>query len=249
MDFAPGLKHTICALFEVHEDSATVQRIVTPLEYPGSNDKVVIRVRQRAHGFEIDENGEAALYASLQGGDVESDLVQRWAQDLSQGTGVDYADETLVASLTDQRLIAPAIFQVACAAQQLFALATSHKERAANDFKERVASVIAEIADSLHLTYQSDVELPFAGSMVADYVIDHPTPLIVIAAASATRLLEAEVIHMQYLYTQQPGFVLAIAESEQAVGRKQFKRANFYTGKTVDFSPPDLKQLLRQQLH
>ena len=64
MDFAPGLKQTICALFEVHEDSASVQRIVTPLEYPGSNDKVVIRVRQRSHGFEIDENGEAALYAS-----------------------------------------------------------------------------------------------------------------------------------------------------------------------------------------
>jgi glucose/arabinose dehydrogenase len=154
MDLAPGLKHTICALFEVHEDSSTVQRIVTPLEYPGSNDKVVIRVRQRADGFEIDENGEAALYASLQGGDVESDLVQRWAQDLNQDTGVDYENETGVASLNDQRLIAPAIFQVACAAQQLFALAraTSHKERAANDFKDRVASVIAEIADSLHLT-------------------------------------------------------------------------------------------------
>ena len=58
-----------------------------------------------------------------------------------------------------------------------------------------------------------------------------PRPLIVIAASSAARLLEAEVIHMQYLYTQQPGFVLAIAESEQAVGKKQFKRANFYTGK------------------
>ena len=55
MDLTPGLKHTICALFEVHEDSSTVQRIVTPFEYPGSNDKVVIRVRQRAHGFEIDD--------------------------------------------------------------------------------------------------------------------------------------------------------------------------------------------------
>lgn len=249
MDFAPGLKQTICSLFEVHEDSSSVQRIVTPLEYPGSNDKVVIRVRQRADGFEIDENGEAALYASMHGGDVESELVQRWAEDLNLTTGVDYSDETLVASLRDQHLIAPTIFQVAAAAQQLFALATSHKERAANDFKDRVAEVVAEIADSLKLPHRSNVELPFAGNMMADHVIDHATPLIVIAASSTTRLLEAEVIHMQYLYTQQPGFVLAIAESEQAVGKKQFKRANFYTGKTVDFSPPDLKQLLRQQLH
>jgi len=249
VDFAPGLKQTICALFEVHEDSASIQRIVTPLEYPGSNDKVVIRVRQRSHGFEIDENGEAALYASMYGGDVDSDLVQRWAEELSDTAGVDYSDETLIASLSDQRLIAPTIFQVAAAAQQLFALATSHKERAANDFKDRVAEVVAEIAGALKLPHRSQVELPFAGNMVADHVIDHTTPLIIIAASSTTRLLEAEVIHMQYLYTQQPGFVLAIAESEQAVGKKQFKRANFYTGKTVDFSPPDLKQLLRQQLH
>lgn len=150
MDFAPGLKQTICALFEGHEDSGSVQRIVTPLEYP---------------------------------------------------------------------------------------------------FKDRVAEVVAEIANALNLPYRSNVELTMAGSMVADHVIDHATPLIVIAASSATRLLEAEVIHMQYLHSHQPGFVLAIAESEQAVGKKQFKRANFYTGKTVDFSPPDLKQLLRQQLH
>ncbi len=249
MDFAPGLKQTICALFEVHEDSACVQRIITPLEYPGSSDKVVIRVRQRPDGFEIDENGEAALYACLSGGDVESDLVQRWAEDLSQTAGVDFCDETLTASLTDARLIAPAIFQVAAAAQQLFALATSHKERATNDFKDRVTEVVAEIAGALNLPWHSQVELPFAGNMVADHVIAHSTPLIVIAASSTTRLLEAEVIHMQYLYTRQPGFVLAIAESELAVGKKQFKRANFYTGKTVDFSPPDLKQLLRQQLH
>ena len=249
MDFAPGLKQTICALFEVHEDSGSVQRIITPLEYPGSNDKVVIRVRQRTHGFEIDENGEAALYASMHGGDVDSELVQRWAEELSQTTGVDYSGETLIASLSDQRLIAPTIFHVASAAQQLFALATSHKERAANDFKDRVAEVVAEIANALNLPYRSNIELTMAGSMVADHVIDHAIPLIVIAASSATRLLEAEVIHMQYLHSHQPGFVLAIAESEQAVGKKQFKRANFYTGKTVDFSPSDLKQLLRQQLH
>lgn len=42
----------------------------------------------------------------------------------------------------------------------------------------------------------------------SDHVIDHATPLIVIAASSAARLLEAEVIHMQYLYTQQPGYTV-----------------------------------------
>lgn len=44
--------------------------------------------------------------------------------------------------------------------------------------------------------------------------------------------LEAEVICMQYLYTKQRGFVLAVAESEKVVGKKQFHRANYYLGKT-----------------
>ena len=93
-----------------------------------------------------------------------------------------------------------------------------------------------------------------AGGLEADHLIgdlSNPalTPLIVIAAPSATRLLEAEIIHMQYRHTQQRGFVLAVAESEKLVGKKQFHRANYYTGKTVEFSAYDFGQLLREQLH
>ena len=49
--------------------------------------------------------------------------------------------------------------------------------------------------------------------------------------------------------SKQPGFVLAVAESQKTVGVKQFNRANYYTGKTVQFSPFDFAQLLRGQLH
>ena len=54
---------------------------------------------------------------------------------------------------------------------------------------------------------------------------------------------------MQYRYTKQRGFILAVAESEKVVGKKQFHRANYYTGKTVEFSACDFGQLLREQLH
>ena len=207
-------------------------------------------MRPRDGYFQIDENGEAALYASMQGGDVDSEAVARWSEDLLATSGVSFEDaEQLQAEITDPQRVAPAIFRVAAAAQQMFALATSYKERAASDFKDRVAQVVLDVAKALELPLRSNVELPFAGNMVADHVIDHSIPLIIIAASSTTRLLEAEVIHMQYLYTKQPGFVLAIAESEQAVGKKQFLRANFYTGKTVPFMPLELGQLMRQQLH
>ena len=207
-------------------------------------------MRPRDGYFQIDENGEAALYASMQGGDVDSEAVARWSEDLLATSGVSFEDgEQLQAEIADPQRVAPAIFRVAAAAQQMFALATSYKERAASDFKDRVAQVVLDVAKALELPLRSNVELPFAGNMVADHVIDHSIPLIIIAASSTTRLLEAEVIHMQYLYTKQPGFVLAIAESEQAVGKKQFLRANFYTGKTVPFMPLELGQLMRQQLH
>ena len=44
--------------------------------------------------------------------------------------------------------------------------------------------------------------------------------------------LEAGVIRMQYRYTRQRGFVLAVAQSEKVLGKKQFHRANCYLGKT-----------------
>ena len=54
-----------------------------------------------------------------------------------------------------------------------------------------------QLVKAPELALRSNVELPFAGNMVAGPVIDHSIPLIIIAASSTTRLLEAEVIHMQ----------------------------------------------------
>jgi hypothetical protein len=53
---------------------------------------------------------------------------------------------------------------------------------------------------------------------------------------------------MQYQLTRMSGFVLAIAESQSAVGKRQFERANYYTGKTVTFSEVDLPKLIESQL-
>lgn len=57
MVITSDLKRAICSLFEVYADEDGVQRIVTPLEYPGSNDRIVVRVRQSGdgQGFKIDE--------------------------------------------------------------------------------------------------------------------------------------------------------------------------------------------------
>lgn len=251
MVIASNLKHAICALFEVHSDSDNVQRIVTPLEYPGSSDRIVVRVRSTNTGIALDENGEAALYSTMAGGDISSELVARWASDLSTFSPAhfDFETETISIITEDQRLVAPYIFRIAEAAQQLYSISTARADRQASDFKDRVSTVIEQTARKLDVRYKSNFELPIAGGLMADHYLETPVPMIVIAATSVTRLLEAEVIHMQYKMNQKPGFVLAIAESQAAVGKRQFERANYYTGKTVSFNPHDLEQLVTLQAH
>lgn len=251
MEITTNLKHAICGLFEVHSEENGMQRIVTPLEYPNSGDRIVVRVRPQKDGFSLDENGEAALYASMAGGDVDIDVVNRWAEELNKTSYARFNpdDETISIFTKHERLIAPSIFRVAEAAQQLYALATSRTERQESDFKERVKSVIIETANELNLPYKGDYSLPIAGGLIADHYLEGKVPIIVIAATSATRLLEAEVIHMQYQVEKKLGFVLAVAETQSTVGKKQFERANYYTGKTVTFAEHDLQNLIKYQSH
>jgi hypothetical protein len=251
MEMTSDLKRAICSLFEVHIDEGGVQRIVTPIEYSGSGDQIVVRVRPSKNGRElrIDENGEAAFYAGLSGGDLESEPVKRWVEELQFTSPVEYGDdETLFAMANDERLIAPYVFRVAEAAQQLYTIATSKVDRQASDFKERVKQIVDEIAKETEVAYKSDVELPIAGGLRADHLLGSENPLIIITATSSTRLLEAEVIYMQYRAEKKPGFILAVAESQTAVGKKQFERAAYYTNKAVVFSQFDFGKMIATEL-
>ncbi|WP_250452618.1 hypothetical protein [Caballeronia sp. ATUFL_M2_KS44] len=251
MELTQTLAGGICSLFEVHADTNGVHRIVTPLEYAGTGDRVVVRVRPENSGYVIDENGEACLNASMAGGDVESAAVSRWSQELAELSPARLCgDEVIRATTDDQRLIAPYVFRVAEAAQQLYAVATSQADRqSGSDFKEQLTSVLVEIAQELGVRLRSDVELPIAGGWVADHVVDIEKPLIIIGASSAARLLEAEMIFMQYKVQKMDGYVLAIAESQKAVTKKQFERASYYTDKTVAFDAGNLKGMIASSLH
>jgi hypothetical protein len=251
MDLTESLKRTICSLFEVHADTNGMHRIITPLEYPGTGDRVVVRVRPHNGAYVIDENGEACLYASMAGGDVESAAIGRWSREFADLSPACLCDDEVIRAMTnDERSIAPYIFRVAEAAQQLFGIATSQAERQSNsDFKNRLASVLAEIAGEIGVVLRSDVELPIPGGLIADHVMEANKPLIIIGASNATHLLEAEVIYMQYKVQRISGYVLAIAESQKAVTKKQFERANYYTDKTVAFDAGNLKGMIASSLH
>jgi hypothetical protein len=249
MDITSDLKRAICSLFEVHADECGVRRIVTPLEYQGINDQIIIRVRPHSDGFVIDENGETSLYASLNGGDIESEAVERWAEEISLLSPVQFTDdERIIAFANSEKLVAPYAFRVAEAAQQLFAIATSRCDRQVSDFKERVKQVIKEISVETSMAWETEVELPIAGGLKADHVLGKDSPLIIITATSATRLLEAEVIYMQYRAEHMPGFVLAVAENQSVVGKKQYERAAYYTNRAVIYNPNAFRQLIVNEM-
>lgn len=241
------LNHAICSLFEVHQDDATLQRVVTPIEYTGTGDNVVVRVRIRDDGWQVDDNGEAAFFAGMAGGDIEAENLTRWLESgITAPAQYRADDESIVALINDENLIAPAIFRVAQAAQTLYALAVNRAERKAEStFKALLLETMTAAAQTLNLPLRRDVDLPNAGGLIADYVLDTPTPLIIIAASSTTRLLEAEIIYLQYQNNKTNGFVIAVAENQQAVGKAQFERANYYTNKTVSFNPSELPKLLQ----
>lgn len=246
-----NIKHAICSLFEVQPDESGVQRVITPLEYPGTKDQIVVRVRPDADGgFLIDESGDAVLYSGMSGGDVDSEAVQRWLELLPNISPARMGDDEVIrAYAKDEAHIAAYVLRVAEAAQQLHAIATARVDRHISDFKERVASIVEQVAAKLNVPMESEVELPIAGGLTADHVLGTSEPLIVIAATTAARLLEAEVIYMKYQADKKPGFVLAIAESQDSVGRKQYERAAYYTSKAVIFNELALSDLLTASVH
>ena len=54
---------------------------------------------------------------------------------------------------------------------------------------------------------------------------------------------------MQYRAEHKPGYVLAIAESQQSVGKKQYERAAYYTDKAVIFNSGALRSLLSAEMY
>lgn len=246
MNEAADRKREICALFDVHSDEGGVQRIVTPFEYADSGDRIVVRVRPVAGGaWRIDENGEAALHAAMRGGDVDSEASNRWIAELPAPL-IFTDDETICARVTEPELVTPYVIRVAEAAQQLHAIATSRSDRQHSGIKQRVANAVRQVAGELGARVESEVMLPLAGAFVADHVIATHQPLILIVATTAARLMEAELIHIQYRAQGRPGAVVAIAESQAAVTRKQFERAGYYTSKTVVFDEQAFPDLLAQ---
>jgi Domain of unknown function DUF1828 len=126
MNVQTDIKQCICGLFEVTGTEDNGWCVVTPMQYTGSNDHVVVHIQQAANGWTLHDHGEAILNANLLGFDTATEALERWASDLNDHGPVCYAAETelLSASTNNHNLFAPYLFRVAEAALGLFTIAT-----------------------------------------------------------------------------------------------------------------------------
>lgn len=108
--------------------------------------------------------------------------------------------------------------------------------------------IVQEVARDAGVEYRQDVPVDESGSLMVDVYIASPTPLMVVAATSIQRLMEAEIIWLDAAHRREPAYVLATVESAQAVGISQYTRANYYTDKTVEFASPALRNLVSSRL-
>ena len=131
MKVQTDIKQRICGLFEVTRTEDGGWCVVTPMQYTGSNDHVVVYIQQTANGWLLHDNGDAVLNANLLGFDTGTDALERWASDLNDHGPVCYDTETelLSASTNNHNLLAPYLFRVAETALGLFAIVTQRSQQ------------------------------------------------------------------------------------------------------------------------
>lgn len=223
------LRHLMCGKFDIREeDGVLLLRTPFGLDF---GDDLVIRVRPKGSGFQVDDNGETWLSLLMNGTAPDPDRVQ----DVKGAVDLDQEDGTLLVCVPTTSELADAIFRVTSASIRVHATFRPRGRAEPSDLKERVVSLLTEVAQEEGVILRLDEIVDETGVLAADAILGEEAPLIVIAASSVERLMEAELVFLRRQMLQRRGYVLAVVSSSQAIGRKHFSRANYYTDKTLEF--------------
>ncbi|MGM0517855.1 MAG: DUF1828 domain-containing protein [Pseudomonadota bacterium] len=244
------LRADLCDGFSLRQEDG-ITLIETPFVYD-DRDKVVAFVESSETGWRVHDNGEAAFRLMLEGVNLESSKISRWIEQCGILSGVHWSAESeQLETLAGNAELARAIFRVAEASAQMQALAVLQEQRsAASDFKEVLKSLLAEVSQECDIPVDWDSPVDQHEVFRADAVFRSRRPLAVIAANSAERLLEAEMIWMEAKNRKADLYVLAVTEDEKKPGHERVKKAQYYTDKTVEFSgmADRFRELVRSQI-
>jgi len=223
------LRQVMCGAFDVSEEGQ-VLLVRTPfgLDF---NDDLVLRVRPVGEGFQVDDNGDTLFALALDGVAPDAERVLEVASDIE----FNEEDGCLIARAPCARAVADAVFRVAGAALRVHSACRARERAPSSDLKARVIGLLTEVAEQAGVSIRLDEVVEQAGALTADAVLGDTAPLIVIAASSVERLMEAELLFLRRQLSNRPGYVCAVVPSATAVGRKHFSRASYYTDKAVEF--------------
>ena len=223
------LRALLCGAFQIdQEDDTFLVRTPFGVDF---NDDLVVRVRPDGQAWRVDDNGDTLLALALAGSAPDSERVAELAPDVEFDDG----DGSLIARPENPTDIAAAVFAVAGAALRVHGACRPRLRPAPNDFRERVLAALSEVAAETGVVLRLDQVVEEAGSLVADAVMGESSPLLVIAASTVERLMEAELIYLRRKISNTPGFVCAVVPSAKAIGQKHYSRANYYTDKALEF--------------
>ena len=223
------LRALLCGAFRIDQEGETFL-VRTPFGVD-FNDDLVVRVRPDGDAWRVDDNGDTLLALALAGAAPEAERVA----ELAPGVEFDEDDGSLIARPATPDGIADAVFAVAGAALRVHGACRPRSRPVPTDFRERVLAALKDVAAETGVSLQFDQVVEEAGSLVADAVLGESSPLLVIAASSVERLMEAELIYLRRKLGSTPGFVCAVVPSAKAIGQKHYSRANYYTDKALEF--------------
>lgn len=238
------LRSYLCGAFQISEDEGTFL-VQTPFGLD-SNDSLVLRLRPEGGSLRVDDNGETLLSLSMAGVAPDSDRVL----EIANGIEFDEDDGSLIARSDKPDNIADAVFSVVSAALRVHGACRPRLRPVPSDFRERVLAALTNVANESGVSMVTDHLVEQAGNLTVDALLGDATPLLVVAANSVERLMEAELIFLRRQLEKSPGFVCAVVPSAKTIGQKHFSRANYYTDKALEFDewPTAFHDFVRQRV-
>jgi hypothetical protein len=227
------LRQVLCGAFDLSTEGDTCL-IGTPFQID-YNDRLVLRIRKGQGSYRVDDNGDTAFALMLAGVDTDPDRLSELVQ-LPKAVQIDSADSSLYVQAETLETAAESVWSITAHALRLHEAAKPRLRQAPSDFRDRVVMLLESIARQENVPILFDHVVEKTGSIIADVVIgSESAPLLVFAAPSPERLMEAELVYLRRKLHPAPGYVCAVVPSARAVGQKHFSRANYYTDKTLEF--------------
>ena len=117
--------------FSVTPSSDPAMTLVrTLLEYPGTNDNVVVRIRKTQQGFVVDDGGDVEWFVTAGGGSLQTTVVKKVLKYCRAAFDVEMQEDgKLVLRPIDEADVNRAVVQVAQTAISVFSAAMAESEK------------------------------------------------------------------------------------------------------------------------